>query len=241
MNPGATPAEAAGALRAALVAVADPDKAGPMGAYLKDRFACLGVLKPARLAATRDLVRALPVTGAAWLHDLARRLWALPEREHQYVAVDVLKRHARVLVDGSLPALRDLVVTKSWWDSVDALAPVIGRGALDHPAWAPALWSWATDDDLWLRRVAIIHQLGRGTATDLPRLTHAIEANLDDGEFFLRKAIGWSLRDLARHEPAWVATFVATHPTLSALSRREALKHLGEIPDRTATARRSRG
>jgi 3-methyladenine DNA glycosylase AlkD len=227
MTPAAmTPGEAADALAAALAAVADPAKAGPMRAYMRDQFPFLGVQKPARVAATRDLVRALPVRDADWLHDLVRDLWARPEREHQYVAVDVLARHRGRLEDASLPVLRELVGTRSWWDSVDALAPMIGAAALEHPAWVASLRSWATAEDRWLRRVAIISQLGRGRATDLPRLAAAIEANLGDPEFFIRKAIGWALRDLARHDPDWVRDFVAGHPDLSPLSRREALKHL---------------
>ncbi len=97
----------------------------------------------------------------------------------------------------------------------------------DHPAeLTPVLRDWAVATDRWLRRTSIICQLGAKERTDLALLTEAIEANVDDRDFFLRKGIGWALRQYARTDPAWVRTFVDAHPDLSALSRREALKHL---------------
>lgn len=88
------------------------------------------------------------------------------------------------------------------------------------------LRTWARAPDRWLRRTAVICQLGAKDGTDLELLTEAIEANLDDGDFFLRKGIGWALRQYARTDPDWVRSFVAAHPALSPLSRKEALKHL---------------
>jgi 3-methyladenine DNA glycosylase AlkD len=91
----------------------------------------------------------------------------------------------------------------------------------------PVVRGWATDEDLWLRRTAVIAQLGRRESTDLDLLTHAIEANLDDRSFWLRKAIGWALRDYARTDPDWVRSRVETYgDRLSGLSRREATRHL---------------
>ena len=96
----------------------------------------------------------------------------------------------------------------------------------------PTLRDWAADDDLWLRRAAVIAQVGRRDRTDLDLLVTAIEANLDDPTFWLRKAIGWALRDYARTDPAWVRGFVAVHDDrLSGLSKREALKRLGQRPE----------
>ena len=222
-----SPAESAQVLSRALTAAADPAAAGPMAAYMRDRFVFLGLPKPARVAATRDLVRALPVEDAAWLHALAEALWGMRGREHVYVAVDALDRHRRALDDGSIAVLGRLAVTAAWWDSVDALNKVIGRGALEHPAWDATLEAWADDPDLWLRRIAVIHQLGRKERTDTVRLERAIARNVDHPDFFVRKAIGWALREYARTDPGYVRAVVARHP-LSPLSRREALKHLGE-------------
>jgi len=126
--------------------------------------------------------------------------------------------------------LRDWIVTGAWWDFTDEIASRrIGPLLRAHPAQlTPVLRAWATDEDRWLRRTAVISQLGSGAATDLRLLRDAIEANLRDPDFFLRKGIGWALRQHARVDPAWVREFVADHPELSPLSRREALKHLGE-------------
>ena len=121
-----------------------------------------------------------------------------------------------------------MAVTGAWWDHVDEVAHRIGDLCATHPAeMDPVLRTWSRDRSMWLRRLAILGQLRRRDQVDLALLADVIEANLDDPEFFVRKAIGWALRDVARHHPAWVRSFVETH-RLSALSRREALKH----PDR---------
>ncbi len=128
-----------------------------------------------------------------------------------------------------MPLVRHLVVTGAWWDLVDDIAVhLAGAILVGHPGeMAPVLRDWATDDDPWLRRTAVICQLGRRADTDLELLRHAVESNVDDPSFWLRKAIGWALRDLARTDPDWVRAEVdRLDGRLSALSRREALKHL---------------
>jgi len=126
-----------------------------------------------------------------------------------------------------LPLYRKLIVSGAWWDHVDELSHRVGELlVLDRPAMTPTLRAWAVDTDIWLRRSAIIAQLGAKQSTDLDLLTYAIEASIGEREFFLRKAIGWALREYARTDPGWVSVFVAEHPDLSPLSRREALKHL---------------
>ncbi len=122
--------------------------------------------------------------------------------------------------------MAELIVTGAWWDYVDELAHRAGDLLAGSPAEVrPVLLTWAGSHDTWLRRAAIIGQLGRREQTDLELLTAAIEAALGESEFFLRKAIGWALRDYARTDPDWVRSFADTRE-LSPLSRREALKHL---------------
>ena len=105
----------------------------------------------------------------------------------------------------------------------------MGGVLLSHPADVrPVLEQWAVADDLWVRRAAIICQVGARERLDQSLLTDVIEPNIDDPDFFSRKAIGWALRDHARTDPDWVRAFVTGHPALSGLSRREALKHLGQ-------------
>jgi 3-methyladenine DNA glycosylase AlkD len=122
-----------------------------------------------------------------------------------------------------------LAETGAWWDHVDEVAHRIAALHDAHPEpTAAAVRRWSTSDDLWLRRLAILGQLGRKDRIDLALLAELIEPNVADTEFFIRKAIGWALRDHARHDAVWVQRFVAQHPELSGLSRREALKHVGD-------------
>ncbi len=121
----------------------------------------------------------------------------------------------------------EMIRTGAWWDHVDEVAHRLAELLDAHPAeLAVELRVWADDGDFWIRRAAIIAQLQRKDSTDRDLLTAAIEASIGEGEFFLRKAIGWALRDFARTDPDWVRAFVDAHPGLSPLSRREALKHL---------------
>src|ERR1044071_6509914 len=127
-----------------------------------------------------------------------------------------------------LPLYEEMIVTGAWWDFVDELANRRGGPPLcEFPAeLTPVMHTWATDEDLWKRRTSIICQLSFEEATDTSLLTAAIEANTGDRDFFIRKGIGWALRQFARTEPGWVQAFVDGHPELSPLSVREALKHL---------------
>ncbi len=122
-----------------------------------------------------------------------------------------------------------MIVTGAWWDHVDGISERIGALLLAHrPVLEPVIREWSTDPDRWLRRSSIISQLALKERTDVALLTDVIAANLADREFFIRKAIGWALRQYARTDPDWVRAFVADHQdALSPLSRREAMKHLG--------------
>ncbi|GAA0799283.1 DNA alkylation repair protein [Spirilliplanes yamanashiensis] len=206
-------------LTSAFPAAADPAKAAPMAAYMQHRFPFLGLSAPGRRAAARAALAGLPAPGPAELAAVARGCWALPEREYQQFACDYLVRHARLV---EAPLLRELVTTRSWWDTVDALATRVAGVAA-----APAeLDAWALDDDRWLVRTAILHQLHRGAATDTARLFGYCTAQAGHPDFFVRKAIGWALRQYARTDPDAVRGYLAAHPELSALSRREASRHL---------------
>ena len=204
-----------------------------MAAYMKHHFAFLGVPKPQREGATKQIVRPLTFASEAELHGLVQALWSMPERELHYVATDILVRHGTVLTESALPFLRGLIVTNSWWDSVDGLVHVVGDGSVRFPSWIAEMREWATDPNHWIRRIAILHQLGRKQATDVDRLFEIVLANAADTDFFIRKAIGWALRDLAWSQPDLVVEFVRTHSDdLSPLSRREALKNIAKIQGR---------
>ena len=216
---------------AALAPVADPAARAGMRAYMKNQFEFLGVKTPVRRATVVGLIQAQKNATASDLLRCARRLWAMPEREYQYVAVDLLAWHAGKLTPEGLPALFALVRKKSWWDTVDALAGVIGRVLKQACAVDPAAQCVMDEallsDNLWIRRVAIIHQLGWRDHTDAKRLFRYASACAHEKDFFIRKAIGWALRDYARHAPAEVRAFLrANGCNQSPLAVREAGKHL---------------
>jgi 3-methyladenine DNA glycosylase AlkD len=123
--------------------------------------------------------------------------------------------------------IEHMVRTGQWWDYTDELAHRVAELHDVRPGPTAALMrEWSVDDDFWIRRIAILSQLGRGDRLDPDLLTGVIVPNLAETEFFIRKAIGWALREYARIEPEWVRSFAAMH-ALSPLSRREALKHIG--------------
>lgn len=218
-----TPEALLEALRAALFPLADALRAEAMSAYMRHRFTFLGIPTPARRQAVQPLIRAF----RGDLLAAARRLWAEEPREMQYVACDLLRRHASRLAADQLPALEALVTQKSWWDTVDTLAVVVGEVVRRHPNLAVRMDELIAADDFWLRRIALLHQLAWKQETDEARLFRYCLRCTGEKEFFIQKAIGWALRQYARVAPGVVAGFVEAHRgELAPLSVREATKHL---------------
>jgi 3-methyladenine DNA glycosylase AlkD len=219
------------AVRSALAAAADPSRARSAQAYMKSAMPFHGVPVPQARRIARAALAAHPLGDRQTWQDTVLELWdGATHREERYAAL-ALVRSPRAAVYQDLTALglyRHLVVTGAWWDLVDELAHAVGTVVRVEGASAAAVVrGWSRDDDLWVRRVAILCQLGAGAATDRALLADCVDANLADREFFIRKAIGWALRDFARADPGWVTSFVsAAGDRLSPLSRREATKHL---------------
>ncbi|AKU21112.1 DNA alkylation repair protein [Massilia sp. NR 4-1] len=211
-------------LSAALQAAALRDKAAEMRAYMRNQFDFLGLPTPLRRATAKPWLKAQKGSGAAALLQQANRLWELPQREYQYLAIDLLAMHWKELSPQELPALLALARQKSWWDTVDGLASLVGqvlRGS--HEGMDEAL----AHQDFWLRRIALLHQLGWRDRVDEARLFRYCLNQAHEPEFFIRKAIGWALRDYARHRPQAVRAFLDTAGAqLSPLSAREAARHL---------------
>ena len=217
-------------LRIALETAADPTRAAPMQAYMRNQFVFLGVAAPQRRLAARGLLAGLKGIDADVLLDHAQLLWQQPQREYQHVARDMLALHLRQLGVEHLPTLLGLARQRAWWDSVDGMAGIVGdvlqaelrRRGDGHAHMDAAL----QHEDFWLRRIAMLHQLGWRADTDAGWLFGAALALAHEDAFFIRKAIGWALRDYARHAPAEVLAFATQHrQQLSPLSYREALKH----------------
>ena len=209
-------------------AARDQDRAVHATAYMRGQFPFLGLDMATLRRLTRTATAGLPRPDEATLRTVALACWELPEREYQYFACGWLRAHGRVLGPGSLPTLRTLLTTKSWWDTVDPLATrVVGDLVRRFPALTAEMDAWSAHGDMWLVRTAILHQLHYGTATDTVRLFGYCSRQAGHRDFFVRKAIGWALRHYARTDPDAVRRYVdENRHRLSPLSVREATKHL---------------
>ncbi|MFE2642134.1 DNA alkylation repair protein [Streptomyces nigra] len=216
-------------LTAVYGAAADPERAAAMRAYMKDVAPFLGIPSPERRALSRSVLQGTPRPDERDCTAVALRCWRLPEREYQYFAVDLLRRHVRRLSSGFLPVARYLVTTVPWWDTVDALAAhVVGGLVAADPALTADMDAWIEDDDLWVVRTALLHQLRYGERTDAGRLFAYCLRQAGHPDFFARKAIGWSLREYAKTYPDAVRDFLAREGgRFAPLSVREALKNIG--------------
>ena len=206
---------------------ANPVAAVPMKRYMRDQFEYLG-LKSQQIAALRKehlAMHGLPPLSD--LDDILRELWSLPEREFQYIATSLLGRFANQIPAEFIETIEYLLVTKSWWDTVDTLSTgVLGGHFKRFPQVREAyLPKWRRAENFWLRRAAILFQLNYKTETDFDLLCEIICENLNSKEFFINKAIGWALRQYTRVNPDAVREFVAITP-LHPLSAREALRWL---------------
>ena len=174
---------------------------------------------------------------------LVFEFWNLPEREFQYLALDYLHQMKKWVIFDDMEKIKKLIVSKSWWDTVDALDELVGHLLLtgrkqatenDSTAYEQVktlVKEWAQAENFWIRRIAIDCQFSFKNQTDLELLSYNIEKNLLGSsfadEFFITKAIGWALRDLAKTNSAWVIKFIEEHENkMAKLSIREASKHL---------------
>lgn len=215
----------------ALAAQADRDKAEGMQAYMKTDMPFYGVQKRGRAPILKELLsRYRPETREQY-EELVLALWGMSHREEKYLAQGVATAHREFIVPESLSLYKRMIVEGAWWDLVDEVATHMIRPlVIEYPnqIW-PVVDTWIGDGNMWLRRSAIICQVGARESTDADRLFRFCQARAHESEFFIRKAIGWALRDYARTDPVAVAGFVRAHRSeLSGLSFREATKHLGE-------------
>jgi 3-methyladenine DNA glycosylase AlkD len=223
-------------VRDGIAAMADPTRAPQMQAYMKSAMPYRGVTSAPLRGLLSEVFAAHPLPDRATWEACVRELWDRAGfREERYAAMALAShRLYRPYQDpATMPLYRHLVVTGAWWDYVDSLASHHVAGILlTHPRdVTPLIRGWAVEDDLWLRRTSILCQLHRRQTTDVDLLRHALDSNLEGSrfgsDFFIRKAVGWALRQHARTDPDWVRSFVVEHQDrLSGLSRREALKHL---------------
>jgi len=208
---------------------ADPILAAPMKKYMRDQFDYLGIKSPQFKTLMKDFITAHGLPPIKDFDGILRELWSLPQREFQYAGTSFLGRSEKELPAQFIKTIEYMLVTKSWWDTVDSIAGgTVGVHLRRFPEIREIyLAKWRASDNFWLRRTTILFQLNYKKETDFDLLCEIIRENLDSREFFINKAIGWSLRQYARVDPKAVTKFVKSTP-LNPLSRREAMKHLEE-------------
>ncbi|MBD1539490.1 DNA alkylation repair protein [Arthrobacter sp. S1_S22] len=217
------------AIRMALQERSDPVRGAGARAYMKSTMPCLGVRVPEVRRIASTAAAGAPFESPGQLRATALELWrGATAREERYAAIDLTANRLAAGDMGMLPVYEEFIRSGAWWDFVDGTAGrLCGLLQANRAEMTGVLLRWSTDPDFWIRRAAILSQLKAKAATDPVLLARVVEANLADQEFFIRKAIGWALREYGKTDPGWVAAFVAGHAAaMSPLSRREAVRHL---------------
>lgn len=205
---------------------ADHEKAKQMVKYMRNQFSNLGIQTPRRKEITSPYFKEAKKTKIIdW--DFVDSCWEKPYREAQYAAIDYLKIMKDFLIIDDMEKIKELVITKSWWDTVDGLHRMIGALALRNPEVDNLMIQWSLDENIWLRRIAINHQMHRKEKMNVDLLEKIMVNTLDQEEFFINKAIGWALRDYSKTNPTWVREFIDQYRgKLSKLSISEGSKYL---------------
>ena len=205
--------------------VANPEDAIHMKAYMKDQFEFLGVKTPVRRKLSKVFFKKNSSLAIDW--KFIHQAWDNPYREMQYVVLDYLQLKQKALTPSDLPKIKKLAQTKPWWDTIDFLCRSVGFICLHYPETKKFVLEWSRDEDFWLRRIAIEHQLLQKEETDVQLLEQILINNLNHTEFFINKAIGWALRDYSKTNPDWVLEFIEKYKDkLSKLSIKEGSKYL---------------
>jgi 3-methyladenine DNA glycosylase AlkD len=221
------------ALKAQMQAHADPETAAAQAAYMRHLFPFLGLKKPLRAELLKKVLADFPILKSDTFdknafYALLERLWLLPEREYQYLVLNLLEKKCKKndFDESIILFLERFALSKSWWDSVDGIAPLVGLYFIKYPQNRMLyLPKWFESKNIWLQRLVLIFQLGYKEKTDTEILFKYIRLLSSEKAFFIQKAIGWALRQYARTDAQAVRQFVAQTP-LAALSKREAMKYL---------------
>ncbi|HEY8362578.1 MAG TPA: DNA alkylation repair protein [Tissierellaceae bacterium] len=201
------------------------ENAVPMAKYMKNQFPFLGLKKPDRTALSKGFLNEKKKDKEIdW--DFIFRCYELPEREFQYLAIDYMSKVANLFQPDDMKKIEKLITKKSWWDTVDAISPIVGHIAMKYPEIKETiLTKWMESDNIWLKRVSILFQLKYKDKTDTEFLKKAILKNANTNEFFINKAIGWALREYSKTNKEWVRSFIENNK-LSKLSVREGSKYI---------------
>lgn len=215
------------ALEEAFKFYADAERAVAMSAYMKNLFPFYGIPATLRTELSKAVIKDYPISNYEVLQELVLEMWQKSEREWQYSAILLLSSYKKLWNSEMSRLLKQLITNKSWWDSVDGLtgncvSPFLLKFELLK---SKILKDWESSGNMWLIRACIIHQLPYRQKTDTDYLTSVILKNNNSKEFFIQKAIGWSLRQYAKTDAEWVKDFVEVN-FLMPLSKREALKNI---------------
>ena len=202
------------------------EQAQKMSKYMLNKFEYIGIKTPERREIFKIFFKEYKNEEKIdW--EFVNKCWENKYREFQYIAADYLKNMKDKLTIDDIPKFKQLILEKSWWDTIDNLDMTIGALALKDSNVNKILLEWSLDENIWLRRIAIDHQLLRKEKTDTELLEKILKNNLGQTEFFINKAIGWALRDYSKTNPEWVKNFIEENKEkMAKLSIKEASKYL---------------
>ena len=202
------------------------EQARQMSEYMLNKFEYIGIKTPERRKIFKNFFKEYKNEEKIdW--EFVNKCWENKYREFQYIAADYLKNMKDKLTRDDIPKLKQLILKKSWWDTIDNLDMTIGALALKNSNMNKILLEWSIDENIWLRRIAIDHQLLRKEKTNTELLEKVLENNLGQAEFFINKSIGWALRDYSKTNPEWVKNFIEENKeNMAKLSIKEASKYL---------------
>lgn len=201
--------------------------AAAMASYLKTNRPFFGINSPKRRLVLKDVRQQFEISSQSAYENQIRELWALPERECHYMALDIAVYYKNFRTLESWPLYEELIYSAYWWDNLDVIAPkLVGELWLDNrESLTPIIQSWADHSSIWVRRASLLSHLKHKSRTDTVLLGETIDKLCQDKEFFIRKAIGWILREYGKHNADWVLQFVEKRSQqLSTLSKKEALR-----------------
>ena len=211
---------------------ADPNKALPMQQYMKTTMPFYGVHTPARRRIVKQAIKQFPIPTQRDCQSCIRQLWSLPHREEKYIAIDFAELHPRYITSGSLSLYKSMIRTGAWWDFVDPIAiALVGHVLMcERDKTRQTLENWIEDRSLWVRRGALLAHIRHKSHTDWEQLSRHCLTRGGEKDFFIRKAIGWALREYSYTAPERVSGFLRTNrDRLSRLSYREGAKALKKL------------
>lgn len=203
-----------------------PNNAAPMKAYMKNQFEFLGIKTPLRKELEKPFFKKLDKNSPID-REFVKSLWKEEYREFQYLGVDYLIKEKKKLQNDDIHFIKELIINKSWWDTIDLIAShLVGEICQKYPKLIDEyILKWSQDENMWLRRTAILFQLKYKENTNTEVLEKVILNNNEDNEFFIEKAIGWALREYSKSNKEWVKIFISSYK-LSKLSVKEGSKYL---------------